>query len=154
MTTTTNSSSVSFASVYQQLRAHLTTLRLHDAAEALPAALDNAAAEKLAFDRRAGTRCSPSRSTPPKPAAWPDGSGSPACRPRPPSPTSTTTPPPVDKALIRELCTCRYLETATNVLMIGPPGVGKTLSDRVESRSRSATGKWWPARAPLPVVRQ
>ena len=32
----------------------------------------------------------------------------------------------VDRSLITELGTCRYLETATNVLMIGPPGVGKT----------------------------
>lgn len=28
--------------------------------------------------------------------------------------------------MIDELGTCRYLETATNVLLIGPPGVGKT----------------------------
>jgi hypothetical protein len=32
----------------------------------------------------------------------------------------------VDPALIGELATCRYLETATNVLLIGPPGTGKT----------------------------
>src|SRR5690606_3987427 len=34
--------------------------------------------------------------------------------------------PGVDRALVNELGTCRYLETATNVLLIGPPGVGKT----------------------------
>ncbi len=34
--------------------------------------------------------------------------------------------PGVDPKLINELATCRYLETATNVLLIGPPGVGKT----------------------------
>ncbi|WP_255572615.1 ATP-binding protein [Cryobacterium sp. TMT2-10] len=28
--------------------------------------------------------------------------------------------------MLAELGTCRYLETATNVLLIGPPGVGKT----------------------------
>jgi hypothetical protein len=33
--------------------------------------------------------------------------------------------PGVDRSLITELATCRYLDTATNVLMIGPPGVGK-----------------------------
>ena len=33
------------ASVYQQLRAHLATLRLHDAAEHLPAVLDHATAD-------------------------------------------------------------------------------------------------------------
>jgi DNA replication protein DnaC len=34
--------------------------------------------------------------------------------------------PAVDPALISELATCRYLENATNVLLIGPPGLGKT----------------------------
>ena len=34
--------------------------------------------------------------------------------------------PAVDPRLIAELATCRYLETATNVLLIGPPGLGKT----------------------------
>ncbi|WP_295696506.1 ATP-binding protein [Lapillicoccus sp.] len=32
----------------------------------------------------------------------------------------------VDPHLIADLATGRYLESATNVLMIGPPGVGKT----------------------------
>ena len=35
------------ASLYQQLRGHLAALKLHDAAEALPAVLDAAAAEGL-----------------------------------------------------------------------------------------------------------
>ncbi len=34
--------------------------------------------------------------------------------------------PNLDRPLIAELGTCRFLETATNVLLIGPPGVGKT----------------------------
>lgn len=34
--------------------------------------------------------------------------------------------PGIDRKLIDELATCRYLESATNVLLIGPPGVGKT----------------------------
>jgi hypothetical protein len=36
--------SVSAASVYQQLRSHLAELKLHDAAEALPTVLDQASA--------------------------------------------------------------------------------------------------------------
>jgi DNA replication protein DnaC len=32
----------------------------------------------------------------------------------------------IDKSLLAELSTCRYIDTATNVLLIGPPGVGKT----------------------------
>ena len=35
--------------------------------------------------------------------------------------------PSVDRALIYELGTLRFLEDATNVLFIGPPGVGKTM---------------------------
>lgn len=32
----------------------------------------------------------------------------------------------IDPHLLAELGTCRFLENATNVLLIGPPGVGKT----------------------------
>ena len=32
----------------------------------------------------------------------------------------------IDRALINELGTCRYPESATNILLIGPPGTGKT----------------------------
>ncbi len=32
----------------------------------------------------------------------------------------------IDRAMIDELGTCRYLESATNILLIGPPGTGKT----------------------------
>jgi DNA replication protein DnaC len=35
--------------------------------------------------------------------------------------------PSVDPALLRDLATCRYATDATNVLFIGPPGVGKTM---------------------------
>lgn len=35
--------------------------------------------------------------------------------------------PSVDKKLVSELGTLRFLEDATNVLLIGPPGVGKTM---------------------------
>ena len=35
--------------------------------------------------------------------------------------------PSVDKKLMSELGTLRFLEDATNVLLIGPPGVGKTM---------------------------
>jgi DNA replication protein DnaC len=35
--------------------------------------------------------------------------------------------PSVDRKLVEELATLRFLEDATNVLLIGPPGVGKTM---------------------------
>lgn len=34
--------------------------------------------------------------------------------------------PSIDPKVIRELATGRYLETGDNVLLLGPPGVGKT----------------------------
>ena len=95
-------------------------------AEALPAVLDQPP-PKNSRDRHPRTAAARSRSTPPRPAGSPAGSASPACQPPPPSTTSTSTPNPASTAqLINELGTCRYLETATNVLLIGPPGVGKT----------------------------
>ena len=44
-TTTTSTTSTTAASVYQELRAHLSELKLADAAAALPGVLDQAAAE-------------------------------------------------------------------------------------------------------------
>ena len=35
--------------------------------------------------------------------------------------------PGIDEALVRDLATLRFLDDATNVLAIGPPGVGKTM---------------------------
>ena len=35
--------------------------------------------------------------------------------------------PGVDEALVRDLATLRFLDDASNVLLIGPPGVGKTM---------------------------
>ena len=35
--------------------------------------------------------------------------------------------PGVDEKLIRDLATLRFLDTATNALFVGPPGVGKTM---------------------------
>ena len=114
------------ASLYQQLRAHLAALKLHTAAEALPAVLDHAAAEKLSLTaalerllaleveatearRLAGRLRFASLPTPATLEEF-DHDAQPAA----------------DRQLIQELATCRYLESATNVLLIGPPGTGKT----------------------------
>jgi len=114
------------ASLYQQLRGHLATLKLHDAAEHLPAVLATAEAEQLSMTatlerllaievdateaRRLAGRLR--FASLPTPATLADFDYEAA--------------PGVDKKLIDELATCRYLDTATNVLLIGPPGVGKT----------------------------
>jgi DNA replication protein DnaC len=114
------------ASLYQQLRAHLAVLKLHDAAEALPAVLEGAAAEKLsmtaALERLLAIEVDATE------ARRLAGRLRFACLPTPASLADFdyNAATGVDRALIAELGTCRYLETATNVLLIGPPGVGKT----------------------------
>ena len=114
------------ASLYQQLRSHLGVLKLADAAEHLPAVLDQATAEHLSVTatlerllaievdatvaRRLAGRlrfaCLPT------PATLEDFDYDAATG--------------VDPHLIADLATGHYLESATNVLLIGPPGVGKT----------------------------
>jgi DNA replication protein DnaC len=118
---------MSGASVYQQARSHLAYLRLAAAAEALPACLEHAATENLghtAFLERlldaevtateTRRRASLERF---------------ACLPSPfrLDDFDFDAQPGIDKKLIRELATLRFLEDATNILFIGPPGVGKTM---------------------------
>lgn len=114
------------ASLYQQLRGHLATLKLHTAAEHLPGVLDAARAEGLtmtaALERLLALEVDATEArrlagrlrfaSLPSPASLEDFDYDAA--------------PGLDRALIAELATCRYLQTATNVLLIGPPGVGKT----------------------------
>jgi len=115
------------ASRYQQLRGHLAYLKLTDAAEALPAVLDTAKTEKLSatatLERllRIEVQATEARRV--------------AGRLRFANlPTAATlddfdydAQPGVDPALISNLASNRYLDTATNILLIGPPGVGKTM---------------------------
>jgi DNA replication protein DnaC len=114
------------ASLYQQLRGHLANLRLAACAEALPGVLDAAQAEGLSLTAalekllRIEVDATEARrlagrlrfASLPTPATLDD--------------FDYDAQPGVDRHLIAELGTCRFLETATNVLMIGPPGVGKT----------------------------
>lgn len=114
------------ASLYQRLRGHLGVLKLADAAEALPTVLDQAAAEELsmtaALERLLSIEVAATE------ARRLTGRLRFACLPTPASleDFDFDNAAGVDKKLIDELATCRYLETATNVLLIGPPGVGKT----------------------------
>ncbi|WP_182349581.1 IS21-like element helper ATPase IstB [Tomitella gaofuii] len=114
------------ASIYQRLRGHLAVLKLHDAAAALPTILDEAAAQKMtltaALERILAVEVDATEARRlagrlrfanlPTPASLEGFDFDAAAG--------------VDPQLIGELGTCRYLETATNVLLIGPPGVGKT----------------------------
>ena len=115
------------ASRYQQLRSHLTTLKLTDAAEALPAVLDAARAENLTFtaalERLLRIEVTTTEARRLTGRLWF------ACLPTPATleDFDYEAQPGVDPHLINDLASCRYLENATNVLMIGPPGVGKTM---------------------------
>ena len=126
MSTLSTPSTAAQAGLYQQLRSHLAALKLADAAEHLPAVLDQAATEGLSLTaalerllaievsatearRLAGRLRFASLPTPATLAGF-----------------DYDAAPGVDAKLIAELATCRYLESATNVLLIGPPGTGKT----------------------------
>ena len=114
------------ATVYQQLKDHLSELKLADAAEALPAILDQANTEQWtlthALERLLAIEVTASEAR------------RLAGRFRFANlPTGATlenfdhdAASGIDPNLLTELGTCRFLENATNVLLIGPPGVGKT----------------------------
>lgn len=125
-TTTPRPSTVGETSTYQQLRGHLANLKLTASAEALPAVLDAASAEGLSMtavlERLLGIEVDAAEArrlagrlrfaSLPTPATLED--------------FDYDAQPGVDPKLIAELGTCRYIDTATNVLLIGPPGTGKT----------------------------
>ena len=137
--TLTTPASAGQASLYQQLRAHLAVLKLHDAAEHLPTVLDAAHTEGLtltaALERLLAIEVDATEArrlagrirfaSLPTPATLADFDYDAA--------------PGVDPALINELATGRYLQQATNVLLIGPPGVGKTHCETPGGASLAST---------------
>lgn len=161
---------MSATSDYQRLRSHLAFLRLSAAAEALPALLEEAVSNKAlsptvllerllavevdAVDER--RRASLARfASLPSPFTLAD--------------FDFSAQPSVDPALIADLATLRFVEDATNVLLIGPPGVGKRCwpsgSDMPRWRrgcapatpppptsSPAATGPPWRAGGPPPCA--
>jgi DNA replication protein DnaC len=112
---------------YQRLRAHLAFLRMGAAAEALPGLLAEAtktglsnqaflerllAVEVDATDERRRAALARFASLP-SPFTLAD--------------FDFSAQPSVDPKLIGDLATLRFVDDATNVLLIGPPGVGKTM---------------------------
>jgi DNA replication protein DnaC len=120
-TTTASESPSAAASRYQQLRSHLAELKLHAAAESLPAILDQATAEGLsltvALERLLAAEVDAST------ARRLAGRLRFACLPTPATLADfdVDAAAGIDRGLIDELGTCRYLESATNILLIGPP---------------------------------
>jgi DNA replication protein DnaC len=114
-------------SIYQQLRSHLAYLKLTAAAEALPAALDRAHKTKqnptefladllaVEVDATEARRLAGRMRFANFPTPWRIEDFDFAAQPS------------VDEALVRDLATSRYADDATNILLIGPPGVGKTM---------------------------
>jgi len=112
---------------YQALRAHLAYLRLGAAAEALPAELERATRDKLgptAFLERLlaieveateARRLASRLRFASFPAPWRLED------------FDFEAQPSIDRALVDELATLRFVAEAANVLFIGPPGVGKTM---------------------------
>lgn len=118
---------VSEARRYQQLRAHLSYLKLADAADALPRVLDAARSDNLsmtsALERLLEIEVNATeqrRLT---------GRLRFACLPEPwtLADFDFAAQPGVDEALLRDLVSLRFLDDAANVLFVGPPGVGKTM---------------------------
>jgi DNA replication protein DnaC len=118
---------MSEGSVYQRLRGHLAALRMTAAAEALPAELERAGKDGtshttflerlLALEVAAAeTRRQASL------ARF-------ACLPAPwrIADFDFDAQPSVDRKLVAELATLRFVADKGNLLLIGPPGVGKTM---------------------------
>jgi DNA replication protein DnaC len=115
------------AQTYQRLRAHLAFLKLRAAAEALPQVLDQARDQQLpvldVLERLLGIEAAATdaRQSATRlhfaslPAPWTLAD------------YDFSAQPGADESLIRELGTLRFLEDASNVVFIGPPGVGKTM---------------------------
>ena len=114
-------------STYQKLRGHLAYLRLGAAAEALPGELDHAAKAKLGhtafLERLLDVEVAATEAR--RHAGLERFANLPA--PWRLDDFDFDAQPSVDRKLVDDLRTLRFLEDATNVLFIGPPGVGKTM---------------------------
>jgi DNA replication protein DnaC len=118
---------MSESSIYQSLRGHLTALKMTAALEALPGVLDRARSENAtltaALEQLLSIEVEAAKSRQQQSLARF------SCLPAPwrIADFDFDAQKGVDKKLVTELATLRFMEDATNVLLIGPPGVGKTM---------------------------
>ena len=114
-------------SSYQALRAHLAYLRLGAAAEALPGELERATKDKLGptalLERLLGIEVEATEAR--RLASRLRFANFPA--PWRLEDFDFEAQPSVDRTMIDELATLRFVAEAANILFIGPPGVGKTM---------------------------
>lgn len=117
------------ASIYQQLRSHLAELKLTAAAEALPGLLDEATASGWSTEILAriisveiGQAESRKLASRLRFASLPTEARL--------DTFDLDRAKGIDRSLPNELGTCRWIETATNVLLIGPPAWGKRTCPR------------------------
>ena len=114
------------STMYQEVRSHLAYLKLDAAATALAAELDHATKEQLShtafLERLLHTEV---QATEERRLA---GRRRFACLPAPwrLENFDFDAQPSLDRKVIDDLGTLRFIEQASNVLLIGPPGVGKT----------------------------
>lgn len=125
---------------FQQLKGHLSYLKLNHGAEALNRVLDQARTERMsltaALERPLEIEVEATEAR--RLAARLRF----ACLPEPwtLSDFDFAAQPGVDEKLIRDLATLRFLDDASNVLFVGPPGVGKTMLSAALGRAAVEAG--------------